>query len=275
MSEKQREIETENELLKSKYSIMQHEWQCQQHLIGQLIAQTEEIRSQIQRQAEFCTLIGSTIGDFLWKATHKPDVIQMILEQDKCARMSQMIEHVLRSFYETYRVIPTADTDEVRFVLSVIGLVANLSTTDAGRKMFSNSENGNKVVKLIVCILCRLKSPSGNRLKKVSYAALYNISIHPTASSLMENINLIRTLNEEIKITADKEDVPDLRLFALKLLSSLTHNVCTRSMYNLLEKNITESDILCLTAAVDSETEKTARQLLENLRKVKAQYEKK
>ncbi|XP_050436299.1 uncharacterized protein LOC126843042 [Adelges cooleyi] len=260
---------------------MQYEWQRQQELIGQMLVQTKELRSQIKRQTEFCTLVGSTIGYFLWKATQKPDIVHMILREDKCARLTQMIVHVLKSFNETYRVIPTADTNEVRFVLSVIGLVANLSTTDAGREMFSNTENGNKVVKLIICILSRIPSPSGNHLKKyfilwikrVSYAALYSISIHPNASSLMENINLIRTLNEEITTTADKEDVPDLRLFALKLLKSLTRNVDTISMYNILENNITLSEIFNLTAAVDSETVNTARELLDNLRKVKAQYE--
>lgn len=78
-----------------------------------------------------------------------------------------MMSGVLTSFNDTYQTkIPITDTEETRFVLSVIGLVANLSTVDAGRRFFSQTNSGKNVIQLIVCILIRIPSPSANQLKK-------------------------------------------------------------------------------------------------------------
>lgn len=75
--------------------------------------------------------------------------------------------NVLTSFNDTYETkTPISDTEEIRFVLSVIGLVANLTTVDLGRKFFSKSDNGKNVIRLIAHLVTKIPSPSGNQLKK-------------------------------------------------------------------------------------------------------------
>lgn len=74
---------------------------------------------------------------------------------------------VLLSFDDTYITnTPITDSIETRFVLSIIGLVVNLSTTDTGREFFSKNDNGKNVMQLILHIVHRIPSPSGNQLKK-------------------------------------------------------------------------------------------------------------
>lgn len=87
--------------------------------------------------------------------------------QDKLYKLSEIIINVLTSFNDTYQTkIPTTDTEETRFILSIIGLVANLSTVDAGRQFFSQNNNGKNVIKLITTIVSHTLSPSGNKWKK-------------------------------------------------------------------------------------------------------------
>lgn len=87
--------------------------------------------------------------------------------QEKILGLSEIMSGVLTSFNDTYQPkIPITDTEETRFVLSIIGLVANLSTVDAGRRFFSQTNSGKNVIRLIICILIRIPSPSANQLKK-------------------------------------------------------------------------------------------------------------
>lgn len=60
---------------------MQHEWRCQQEVIGRLEIQMTKIRSQLKYQAQFCSKAGSIFGNLLWQATQIPDVINIVLQQ--------------------------------------------------------------------------------------------------------------------------------------------------------------------------------------------------
>lgn len=74
---------------------------------------------------------------------------------------------VLTSFIDTHqRKSPIVDTDETRFVLSIIGLVANLTTVDAGQRFFWQNKCGQNVIQLIINLVPRISSPTGNQLKK-------------------------------------------------------------------------------------------------------------
>lgn len=75
--------------------------------------------------------------------------------------------NVLTSFNDTYHPkTPIVDTEETRFVLSIIGLVANLTTVDLGRRFFSQTDSGKNVIQLIMYLVPHIPSPSGNQLKK-------------------------------------------------------------------------------------------------------------
>lgn len=74
---------------------------------------------------------------------------------------------VLTSFIDTHQIKSSiVDTEETRFVMSIIGLVANLTTVDAGQRFFSQNKCGQNVIQLIINLVPRISSPSGNQLKK-------------------------------------------------------------------------------------------------------------
>lgn len=60
---------------------MQHELRCQQNTIGRQEIQMMKLRSQLKRQAEFCSLTGSVLGNCLWKATQIPNIANMVLQE--------------------------------------------------------------------------------------------------------------------------------------------------------------------------------------------------
>ncbi|XP_015366659.1 PREDICTED: uncharacterized protein LOC107163651 [Diuraphis noxia] len=267
--------DVENEVWKTKYLLMQHEWRCQQNTIGRLEIQTMKLQSQLKQQSQFCSKAGYILGYCLWKATQIPDVINIILIKDKILELSEIMSGVLASFNDTYQSkIPITDTEETRFVLSIIGLVANLSTVDAGQRFFSQTNSGKNVIRLIVCILIRIPSPSANQLKKISYSALYNVSNYTvTTSTQIVNAELIAVINNDIKDGANTSIEPDLRYFALKLLQSLVRNVCNKAAYDILSNNIELSRLVNLASAVDVETENISRNILDAFSKAKEQFE--
>lgn len=69
------------EVLKTEYSLMQHEWQCQQDTIGRLKIDVIKLRSQLNQQARFCSKLGSVFGYRLWKATRIPEVVNAMTQQ--------------------------------------------------------------------------------------------------------------------------------------------------------------------------------------------------
>jgi len=71
----------ENEDLKLKYVLMQHEWREQQNTIGRLEVQITKLRSQLKHQAQFCSKAGSTLGYCLWKSIQLPEIIKIILKE--------------------------------------------------------------------------------------------------------------------------------------------------------------------------------------------------
>lgn len=74
---------------------------------------------------------------------------------------------ILSSFIETYKNnIPSIKTLETKFVLNILGIVANLTTTKSGCHFFSQINDGIQVVNLIVSLVPCIPSSLENNLKK-------------------------------------------------------------------------------------------------------------
>jgi len=96
---------------------------------------------------------------------------------------------------------------------------------------------------------------------RVSYTALYNVSIYTVGSPQIIDEQLVAALNKDISDVNNTNIEPDLRLSALKLLQSLLRNVCTQTTYNIMKNNVSRSparlDILFVPLFL-SESEGTA-----------------
>lgn len=61
---------------------------------------------------------------------------------------------IISSFIKTYNVqIPSIKTYEKKFVLNILGIVANLTTTEDGCHFFTQTNDGVNIINLIVSIV--------------------------------------------------------------------------------------------------------------------------
>lgn len=68
----------EIELLRSQNTLPENDSQT---TINQLKCQITELNLQLEEQSKFSSIIGSTLGFYLWKATQKPAIIDIVLQE--------------------------------------------------------------------------------------------------------------------------------------------------------------------------------------------------
>lgn len=78
--------------------------------------------------------------------------------------MARLFTSILSSFVETYNnQMPSIKTCETKFVLNILGIVANLTTSKSGCNIFTQTNEGISVIKLIVSlVLCTPKTLKHN-----------------------------------------------------------------------------------------------------------------
>ncbi|XP_060854647.1 uncharacterized protein LOC132932342 [Rhopalosiphum padi] len=220
------------EIEKSKYNLLENESAT---TINQLQLEVTKLNWQLKQLSSFSSIIGSTLCYYLWKATQISSVIDMILQKDNITSMAKFITNILSGFIKTYnKQMPSIKTNETQFVLLILRILANLTTTKSGCHFFSQVNDGINIINLIVSlVLCT--PPSLDILKNTSYSILYNVSIQFNGYLLMKNIKLIQTLQNDIKEALTKNN--NTILFSLNLLLSLTRKM-DRSMYMIFKNEV-------------------------------------
>ncbi|CAH1725158.1 unnamed protein product [Aphis gossypii] len=254
-------IKTQSELIeieKSKYNVLENE---STSTINKLQLEVAKLNFQLKQQSSFSSFIGSTLCYYLWKATEISSVIDLILQKDNITNMATFIANILSSFIKSYEYqqMPSIQTKETQFVLQILRILANLTTTKSGCHFFSQVNDGINIVNLIVTlVLCT--PPSNNILKNIAYATLYNVSIQFNGYLLMKNSKLIQTLQNDIKVVPTRDN--NTILFSLNLLLSLSRKM-DKSMYLIFKNEINLQEILKLTKY--TETELIARKIFDNI----------
>lgn len=81
--------------------------------------------------------------------------------------MAKIFTSVLSSFVETYNnQMPPVKTCETKFVLDILGIVANLTTSKSGCHFFTQISDGINVVNLIVSLVPYIPYSLKHNLKK-------------------------------------------------------------------------------------------------------------
>lgn len=87
--------------------------------------------------------------------------------QGKIIKMVNIITTVLSSFIETYNNnMLSVKTYERKFILNILGIIANLTTQKAGCYFFSQENDGIKVIDLIIFLVICVPYSLENNLKK-------------------------------------------------------------------------------------------------------------
>lgn len=80
--------------------------------------------------------------------------------------MAKLITNILSSFIRRFNnKMPSIETNEIKFVLHMLKIVANLSSTKSGCHFFSQVNDGINIVNLIVSLVF-YTPPSHGILKK-------------------------------------------------------------------------------------------------------------
>lgn len=81
--------------------------------------------------------------------------------------MARLMSSILTSFIETHNDnMPSIKTHETKFVLNILGITANLTTTEAGRHFFSEVSDGIDIVRLIISLVVCAPSSLNGSIKK-------------------------------------------------------------------------------------------------------------
>lgn len=81
--------------------------------------------------------------------------------------MARLMTCILNSYIETYNNnMPSIKAYETKCILSILGIVANLTTNKSGCYFFSQVNDGKNVVNLIVSLVLCIPSSLDNNLKK-------------------------------------------------------------------------------------------------------------
>lgn len=68
---------------------------------------------------------------------------------------------------ETYRnSLPDVTTNETQFILSLVGVVANMAGTADGRQFLVTDPNGRELVNQLLTLLPHIPEESGDSLKR-------------------------------------------------------------------------------------------------------------
>lgn len=82
--------------------------------------------------------------------------------------MAELMTSILNRFIKTYNNnnMPSIKSHETKVVLSILGIVANLTIKKAGRYFFSQIDDGINVVNLIISLVLNIPSSLENDFKK-------------------------------------------------------------------------------------------------------------
>ncbi|XP_050431307.1 uncharacterized protein LOC126839907 [Adelges cooleyi] len=220
----------------------------------------QEFKLKIQSQSELSSLIKSTFGYLLWRATmddktQKPsthyDIISMILNtKNHKFYLAKIFELTLKSFVESLKnnTACEKETNQYKFVLYILGIVSNLTAFKIGSVFFSETEEGRKVVKEI-CRLVSAVDPSRYHIKRMAYVSLYNLALEVESRNIFRDDQLLSMMRNDIVCNPCKAFYNnEIQILAMKLLWILSDpKKIDTTMYDIIVKSIEKKDLEQLT----------------------------
>ncbi|RZF39982.1 hypothetical protein LSTR_LSTR002385 [Laodelphax striatellus] len=254
---------SELEAVKTKYANLQREWESQQEHIGKLQSEIFKLRNQLQHQTSYCTTLGSIMGTLVWKASRIPPVVELLLAGNKLPDFCSIVSGTLVSFLETYnREFPDQKTDEMQFILSLGGTVANIAASTDGRQFLTGNKYGRELLDQVLNILPHIPPVSGDTLKRILLMTLYNLSINQNGLLMLQDQqSLLVTMHRHIH----SDRTPELKLMSLRLLQSISYEITSLKVLQNILQQIPLETIRELTITGDAEIRVVAQDVVTNL----------
>ncbi|KAM6893950.1 heat shock factor 2-binding protein [Xenentodon cancila] len=256
--------------LQSRLDAVQTECQKEREEKLLLREQLWQSGTELQRQADFCSGLGSAACNLLWSCSAREDTVTLWLTDGKLQSFLNVAAQTLESFLkslEEHDDVKTQTEDhnshEHQFLLALVGTVTNIAAVPCGRDYLSSS--GHVLLDTLMKLLELMKSGVFPKLKVLMLMALYNVSISVRGLKYIGEkkglVALIRTMLDDGHW--------EVCLHSLRLLQSvLLEEDVLRLLGSLLLDPGLQARIGHFTLSVQPSLRATARQTLEDLQAI-------
>ncbi|XP_053313321.1 heat shock factor 2-binding protein [Spea bombifrons] len=228
-----------------------------------VLAQLSSLQEQSLQQAEFCTLMGSTLCTLLWGVSSREEAVRSLLGGGKAVAFFGLASQTLSSYVESLEQPQDEEAEESQFVLGLAGTITNIAAVSFGREFLVTT--CRDLLETWIHLLGRIKPGTCCRLRVLMLMSLYNVSINRKGVSWMsQNVSLISQLQ---RLLTDRD--PDVCLHTLRLLQSVAlESDGPRHMQSELHKCLPR--IVELAQSRSAELQTAAGELLEEMRALEA-----
>ncbi|XP_024935511.1 heat shock factor 2-binding protein isoform X2 [Cephus cinctus] len=255
--------------LQSRYDDLYSKWQSQQRQLESTQAEIFRLKNQIMHQSTFCTSLGAVLCNLLWRASYFTQNVHVWLSgfQNKVGEFLCIVNGSFVSFINTYGDgLPSMNSDEFQFIMGLLGIVTNMSSTPEGREFLITNTNGKDLVQKLVIRISGIPLPSGNSLKRLMLMILYNVSVNQTGLQYLLELRVGEILGK-----CFEDSVPmELQVRALWFLQSITYDLNDATALKDILKAVPMIKIEKMTENEQDPMAPIAKEILENLEKAKA-----
>ena len=173
----------------------------QEETIKHLEEKVEKMELAMREQNSFLATLGLTLSALLWKASKDSQIVDMLIEtvcvmininhcfpcymftfhlQGRLSDLFSIIGDVLKSFFEVYNEkLPPTKSEEVQFIISLMGVLVNITVRPEGRNSVIGLPQGREMIKHLVRYVSRFSDSNIQRYYVVCAPAI----IFPTEES--------------------------------------------------------------------------------------------
>ncbi|XP_033324170.1 heat shock factor 2-binding protein [Megalopta genalis] len=227
----------------------------------------EYMKEQLFNQSAYCTSLGAVLGNLTWRASRFPEIVDVWLSafQHKIGELLSITDGSFEAFMKTYRTaFPPTSNDEYQFIISLLGIVTNISASPEGREFLITNSNGKDFIKKIVTLMPTLPISQGTHsIKRLMLMTLYNVSMNETGLLHLFDSRIGDALNYYLR----NDSLPDeVQLLCLRVLHSITYDLTDPKYIQDLITSLSIDKIEDIAAASKNEMSSFAKQVIKNLR---------
>ncbi|XP_076657098.1 heat shock factor 2-binding protein [Halictus rubicundus] len=227
----------------------------------------EYMKEQLFNQSAYCTSLGAVLGNLTWRASRFPEIVDVWLTafQHKIGELLSITDGSFDAFMKTYRTaFPPTSNDEYQFIISLVGIVTNISASPEGREFLITNPNGKGFMRKIVSLMPTLPISQGSlSIKRLMLMTLYNVSMNETGLLHLFDSRIGDALNYYLR----NDSLPgEVQLLCLRVLHSITYNLTDPKYIQDLLASLPIDKIETIAASNKNEMSSFAKQVIKNLR---------
>ncbi|KAK7597983.1 hypothetical protein V9T40_014939 [Parthenolecanium corni] len=221
--------EIEEELQRLGMELMNKE-----NMLTNLRNELKDVKNTLFIQSSYTASLGATLCTLLWRACGDKLIASDLLKQRKLVDFLKMIPDSLRSFFQSFgENLPSVKSQEYQFILSMIGIITNLTAVSEGRQFLTECKEGYQIIQELLEMVSDIPK-SGIHIHRTIMMVLYNVSLDERGTQIISNDPRILSLLMKNISQPDEK----LRYVSLRLFQSLAHDARNADFLETLHEAI-------------------------------------